>query len=79
LSAPPFQRKNTFERIGGRMLSDEEKELEKEKAARAEKGNKAKNRWSTIPNLLKFAKPAKRRVSNANELDRAAVIEGFRR
>ncbi|KAF1932010.1 uncharacterized protein M421DRAFT_416738 [Didymella exigua CBS 183.55] len=77
VSAPPFERKNTFERIGGRMLSDEEKELEKEKAAKAEKGNKAKNRWSTIPNLLKFAKPAKR-ASNANELDRAAVIEGFR-
>jgi hypothetical protein len=79
LSAPQFQRKNTFERIGGRMLSDEEKEMEKEKAAKAEKGNKAKNRWSTIPNLLKFAKPAKRRASNANELDRVAVIEDFRR
>lgn len=79
LSAPPFTRKNTFERIGGRMLSEEEKELEKEKAAKAEKANKAKNRWSTIPNILKFAKPTKRRSSNANELDRAAVIEDFRR
>jgi hypothetical protein len=70
LSAPPFERKNTFERIGGRMLSDEEKELEKEKAAKVEKGNKV---------LLKFAKPAKRRASNANELDRASIIEDFRR
>ena len=79
LSAPPFTRKNTFERLGGRMLNDEEKEMEKEKAARAEKGNKSKNRWSTIPNLLKFAKPAKRRPSNANELDRITVVEEFRR
>lgn len=78
-SAPLFERKNTFERIGGRMLSDEEKWAEKEKAAKAEKGIKTKNRWSTIPNILKFAKPAKRRTSNANELDRAAVIEDFRR
>jgi len=77
LSAPPFTRKNTFERIGGRMLSDEEKEIEKEKAFKAEKLNKAKHRWSTIPNMLKFAKPAKRRASNANELDRAAVVEDF--
>ncbi|KAJ4325836.1 hypothetical protein N0V94_000398 [Neodidymelliopsis sp. IMI 364377] len=79
LSAPPFSRKSTFEHSGGRMLSDEEKELEKEKAVRAEKGGKARNRWSTIPNLLKFAKPAKRRSSNANELDRHSVIESFRR
>ncbi|XPS70881.1 hypothetical protein M3J09_003083 [Ascochyta lentis] len=79
LSAPPFTRKNTFERIGGRMLSDEEKEVEKEKAARAEKGNKSKNRWSTIPNILKFAKPARRRASNANELDRISAVEGLRR
>lgn len=77
LSAPPFARKNTFERIGGRMLSDEEKEAEKEKAVKAEKSNKVKNRWSTIPNMLKFAKPMKRRASNANELDRAAVVEDF--
>ena len=77
LTAPPFTRKNTFERIGGRMLNDGEKELEKEKAAKAEKAHKAKNRWSTLPNILKFAKPSKRRASNANELDRATVVEDF--
>ncbi|KAH6638078.1 hypothetical protein C7974DRAFT_390828 [Boeremia exigua] len=76
-SAPPFARKNTFERIGGRMLSEEEKEVEKEKAAKAARTNKAKHRWSTIPNILKFSKPVKRRASNANELDRAAVVEDF--
>ncbi|KAJ4344172.1 hypothetical protein N0V95_006287 [Ascochyta clinopodiicola] len=79
LSAPPFTRKNTFERIGGRMLSDEEKEVEKDKAARAEKANKTKNRWSTIPNILKFAKPARRRASNANELDRISIVGNLRR
>lgn len=75
LSAPPFTRNSTFERIGGRMLSEEEKEIEKEKAARAEKGNKARNRWSTIPSILKFAKPSKRRASNAHELDGTSVEE----
>lgn len=78
-SAPPFTRNDTFERIGGRMLSEEEKEVEKEKAARAEKGYKIKNRWSSIPSLLKFTKPARRRASNANELDRINVAEEFRR
>ncbi|KAF3001244.1 hypothetical protein E8E13_003102 [Curvularia kusanoi] len=77
ISTPIFARKNTFERLGGRMLDDEEKELEKEKAAKAEKASKLKNRWSTIPNILKLAKPTRRRASNANELDRAAVVEDF--
>jgi hypothetical protein len=77
VQAPPFTRKNTFERIGGRMLSEEEKEFEKENAVKEQRDRKAKNRWSTIPNILKFAKPAKRRASNANELDRAAVVEDF--
>lgn len=79
LSAPPFARKNTFENIGGRKLDDAEKEMENEKAARAEKGHKSRHRWSSIPNLLKFAKPAKRRASNANELERVNIADEFRR